>query len=86
MPISMRTRSKALDLRFFSLKTIAPNRKLTITLLRRIIDTTDIMASGSDKAHMYTKSAAQRKMLMHGIVQLQRKGVVPGRPFRFFFR
>lgn len=40
----------ALLRRFFSLKTMAANRKLTMTLPRRIIETTEIIAPGRDKA------------------------------------
>ena len=43
MPTSTRIRSTTLLLRFFSWKTIAPNRKDTTTLPRRTIDTMEIM-------------------------------------------
>lgn len=43
---STRIKSKALARRFFSWKKAAPKRKLTITLLRRIIDTIEIIAPG----------------------------------------
>ena len=46
MLASRRSRSKDLAFRFFSCKRKAPMRKLTMTLPRRIIDTTAIKASG----------------------------------------
>ena len=48
IPSSTNARSKALAFRFFSWKNSAPNRKLTTTEPRLIIDTILIMADGSD--------------------------------------
>lgn len=50
IPSRMRKRSKALALRFFSWKSIAPKRKETTTELRRISDITEIIADGSFRA------------------------------------
>lgn len=50
IPSKMRKRSKALALRFFSWKSIAPKRKETTTELRRISDITEIIADGSFRA------------------------------------
>ena len=50
--------------------------KLTITLPLRIIDTIVIIELVSLRACKYIKSAAQRKMLISGIVMLQWNGVV----------
>ena len=46
MDKSTRTRSTALAFRLCSWKKTAPNRKLTMTLLRRIMDTIEIIAPG----------------------------------------
>ena len=50
IPSKMRKRSKALALRFFSWKSIAPKRKDTTTEPRRISDITEIIADGSFRA------------------------------------
>lgn len=50
IPSKMRKRSKALALRFFSWKSIAPKRKDTTTEPRRINDITEIIADGSFRA------------------------------------
>lgn len=50
IPKSTKSKSMAFDRRFFSFINIAPNAKDTITLPRRTIDTTAIMAPGHDKA------------------------------------
>lgn len=50
IPSRMRKRSKALALRFFSWKSIAPKRKDTTTEPRRISDITEIIADGSFRA------------------------------------
>ena len=50
IPSKMRKRSKALALRFFSWKSKAPHMKLTITELRRTMETMEIMAAGRLKA------------------------------------
>lgn len=49
-PIRIRVRSKALFLRFFSRNNRAPNTKETITLLRLIIETIDIIELSEVKA------------------------------------
>jgi Holliday junction resolvasome RuvABC ATP-dependent DNA helicase subunit len=54
----------------------APNRKITITLLRRIRDTTEIRESGHVNALKYRKSAMARKTDMSGIFQFHRRAVV----------
>ena len=50
IPSKMRKRSKALALRFFSWKSIAPKRKDTTTEPRRIREITEIIADGSFRA------------------------------------
>lgn len=50
IPSKIRKRSKALALRFFSWKSIAPKRKDTTTEPRRISDITEIIADGSFRA------------------------------------
>lgn len=50
IPKSTNKRSMALERKFFSLKIIAPNKKETITLPRRTIETIAIIAPGHDKA------------------------------------
>ena len=50
IPSRMRKRSKALALRFFSWKSIAPKRKDTTTEPRRIREITEIIADGSFRA------------------------------------
>lgn len=50
IPSKMRKRSKALALRFFSWKSIAPKRKDTTTEPRRISEITEIIADGSFRA------------------------------------
>ena len=50
LPSQLRRRSKALALRFFSWKSIAPKRKDTTTEPRRISDITEIIADGSFRA------------------------------------
>ena len=53
IPSNTRARSSAFERRFFSWKIHAPNRKLTTTLPRRIMDTTETMAKGSVSAFSY---------------------------------
>jgi hypothetical protein len=50
IPIRISNKSIALLFKFFSLNTIAPKRKETITLPRRTIETMEIMASSRLKA------------------------------------
>ena len=45
-PMTINAKSKILVLMFFSLKIKTPPQKLTNTLLRRIIDTMEIIAQG----------------------------------------
>jgi hypothetical protein len=71
----MKTKSIAFERRFFSLKSIAPQANDTTTEPRRIIDTTDIIASPSDSATKYARSAAERKSEMRGMAHDQWNGV-----------
>ena len=66
-------RSKAFAFRLRSWKSNAPQLKDTNTLERRIIETTDIIASGSDSAKRYATSAAERKSEIRGIAHDQWK-------------
>ena len=50
IPMIISPRSRALALRLRSPKSRAPERKVTTTEPRRIIETTAIMASGSSRA------------------------------------
>ncbi len=50
MEMSTKSRSTAFDLRFFSWKTSAPNRKLTTTEPRRTMETMEIMAPSRPRA------------------------------------
>ena len=50
MTTSTNSKSMALDFRFFSWKSKAPHMKLTITELRRTMETMEIMAAGRRKA------------------------------------
>ena len=71
----MKSKSIAFERRFFSLKSIAPQANDTTTEPRRIIDTTDIIASPSDSATKYAKSAAERNNEIRGIAHDQWNGV-----------
>lgn len=76
IPSRMRTRSKALARRFFSLNIIAPQANDIITELRLTRDTTEIMDSGSLSDVKYAKSPIHMNMDMSGIAHFHRKGVV----------
>jgi hypothetical protein len=60
-------KSRAFERRFFSLKSIAPQINETTTDERRIIDTTDIIASLWLSAVRYARSAAESRIDIIGI-------------------
>lgn len=71
IPIRISTRSIAFERRFFSRKSIAPQTNDTTTDERRIIETTDIIASSRLSAVRYAKSAAESKIDIIGIAHDQ---------------
>lgn len=76
IPMSMKARSSALALRFFSLNRTAPHMNEIITELLLTRETTEIIESGWLSAVKYAKSAAEMNMDINGIAQLQWNGVV----------
>ena len=76
IPARINARSRAFALRFFSWKISTPQINDTITEPLRISDITEIMESGWFNAVRYAKSAAEMKMEIRGIAQLQWNGVV----------
>ena len=72
IPTRIKTKSSAFAFKFFSRNSTAPQANDTTTEPRRIIDTTDIIASLSDKATKYAKSAAESSSEIIGIAHDQR--------------
>ena len=72
--INMSAKSKALAFKLRSWKSIAPQVNDTKTLERRIIETTEIIASASERAKRYATSAADKKSEIRGIAHDQWNG------------
>ena len=74
----MKSRSMAFARRFFSCRSSAPQLNDTTTEPRRIIETTDIIDSLSDKETKYARSAAESRIEIIGMAHDQRNEVVVG--------
>ena len=72
--MKIRAKSKALAFKLRSWKSSAPQVNETRTLERRIIDTTEIIASASESAKRYATSAADKKSEIRGIAHDQWNG------------